>query len=187
MNPPTDAQVGAAVLTLNDVLADETLLAAATATADLLVPVGHRDQTDAAATDTRDQLDMLAQVAGSAVTSAHPANLPEWLRLPLLDTIVRWHTGRARTCMHNPHPSRPQPIYAAAWSPGLVVCNQCPHLVDPRPRSVKDRTCDRCGHITTGPEHGDGIHPCAVAYGPLLYAWGTCTGCHTEPDTAATR
>ncbi|WP_214365627.1 hypothetical protein [Pseudonocardia sp. H11422] len=176
-----DAQIGRAALDLDDLLADDALLDALRDELGPLVPTAYADQAAAAAADTRHLLDRLAPHIEGKVTGCRTTDIPAWVRLPLLATHTRWALGHARTCLHAPDLRRPQPVYAAAWRPDLVVCMACTRLVDLRPGSRADRTCDGCGHVTTGPEHGDGIRPCAVTFGSMLWAWGACERCHVDP------
>ncbi|MGC5329784.1 hypothetical protein [Micromonospora sp. DT62] len=146
-------------------------------------PAGLVDQADAA---TRDALRFMTAAARHAnADSAHPtaaADVPDWVRLGLLDTLTAWADGRVSTCRHQPTPDRPQPVLAAAWKPNLLVCAACAHLLALPRNSDRDRTCDACGHQCTGPEHADGIYPGMVQLGPLIYQYGTCAGC--RPPTA---
>ena len=127
------------------------------------------DQFDAATAD----VDKLVRFVGRGLdsTAAELAfrQIPEWVRLSVADTLLRFHRGTHDTCMHNPSPSRPEPIVAAAWRPGLVTCVQCVHLFkmvgDP------DRTCDHCGHVCAG------IHSCTLSCGALIFSYGLCSGC----------
>ena len=179
----SDSAIGAAVL-----IADEVLGDADPAVLDLLrhaVPVALRDQTEAATDDAHRVLLAEAAALGVEGENIPHRDMAEWVRLPLLDTWVRWCTGRGRTCLHEPHPDRPEPVFAAAWRPGLVACARCPHLIQLRRGSAKDRTCDRCGRVTTGPERGDGIHPGRVQLGPLLFAYGCCGDCRPADCRAA--
>jgi len=109
--------------------------------------------------------------------------MPEWVRLPMLETYVGWCTGRGSTCIHAPAPDRPEPMFAVAWRPGLVACARCIHLTVLRPGSRADRRCDCCGRIVAGIEHAEGIHPGRLQYGALLYGWGACPDC--VPDNRA--
>lgn len=148
-----------------------------------MLPVGYRDQVDAAHGETEavrgiiiDALPADSFRGGYAAAEAHP----EWLRLGACDALAGWITGDSATCMHEPHPSRPQPLMACAWKPGLVVCMRCVHLL-PNPRgSVADKTCDSCGHVCTGPENDDGIFSGLVQLGVMIYEFGTCTSCHAD-------
>ncbi|MFY1703930.1 hypothetical protein ACN28G_19710 [Micromonospora sp. WMMA1923] len=145
-------------------------------------PAGLVDQADAAADDALQLMAAAARHAGADhIRAAAPADIPDWVRLPLLDTVTAWAAGQAATCRHQPTPGRPQPVLAAAWRPRLVVCAACTHLTALAPGSDPDRTCDRCGRICAGVEHGDGIHPGIVQLGPLVYQYGTCGDCQPHP------
>ncbi len=43
-----------------------------------------------------------------------------------------------------------------------------------------DKTCDCCGRIVTGIEHGDGIHTHTVWFGGLAYQAGACKNCYQD-------
>lgn len=136
------------------------------------------DQAAAAADDATAAMTAAAVVlGGTGVVRSEYRATPEWIRLNVLSAYVGWAAGKASTCMHNPTAARPEPVFAAAWKPGLVTCARCPHLLELPRGSAKDRTCDGCGRVTTGPEHGDGIHPSRIQYGPMMLAFGTCEGC----------
>ncbi|WFE45009.1 hypothetical protein [Verrucosispora sp. WMMD1129] len=148
-------------------------------------PVHALDQADAATVDAL----RITTTAGRDVlgSDAHPATVeqtPGWLRLGLLDAFTAWLTGRASTCFHAPDPARPQPVIAAAWRPGVVTCSACVHLVALPRGSAADRTCDACGHRCAGPEHGDGIYPGMVQFGPLIYQYGVCGDCRPPVTTS---
>lgn len=143
-----------------------------------VLPVHLVDQADAATTEAHAILS--AAAVNLCEQDARPAtagDLPGWLRLGLLDAMLTFSTGRATTCRHNPDATRPQPVLAAAWKPGTVVCTACPHLLSLRHNADADATCDGCGHRCAGVEEGDGIYPGMVQFGPLIYQYGTCTGC----------
>ncbi|MBP2370692.1 hypothetical protein [Pseudonocardia parietis] len=176
----TDAHIGRTVLALDELLADDDLLAAALAEAHR-TRTAHDDQADAAARDAEAFLDRLAPALGGTRSTARPGAIPAWIRLPLLTTFVRWTLGYADTCLHDPNPRRPQLVYSTAWRPDLVTCMTCAGLHLLRPGSDADRTCDRCGRITAGTDH-DGIVPGAVTYGPLAFSWGACTDCRPSAD-----
>src|SRR5690349_12137455 len=82
----------------------------------------------------------------------------------------------ASTCRHSPDPNAPQPVFAAAWKPGLITCAGCVHLLSLRKGSAADSTCDACGHQCAGPEEGDGIYAAMVQVGPLVFQYGVCGG-----------
>jgi hypothetical protein len=148
-------------------------------------PVGLVDQLDAAGVDAHRLMTATADalLGGSNAHGLDAADVPGWLRLPLLDTVTAWIDGRAATCRHQPDPHRPQPVVAAAWKPGLVVCPACTFLTALPRGSERDRTCDGCGRVCAGVEHDDGIWPGMVQLGPLVYQYGTCRDCR-PPITA---
>src|SRR5690606_34913467 len=118
---------GRAVLALDDLLCDvapETLAAVGDR-----FPAWYRHQARAATTQIHTGLQNAAARGTIDHTAAMPASQhPGWVRLSVLDSLVRWFAGTADTCIHNPHPSRPQPVMSAAWKPGLVVCGRCTRL-----------------------------------------------------------
>ena len=143
-------------------------------------PVHLVDQYDAAAAEV-DQL-----IAGiGRDLDANPGwveygNVPQWLRLALVDTWHGFTTGRIDTCQHSPVIDRPEPVVAAVWRPNLIVCAHCAYLT--RAVGAADRQCDKCSRVCAGLPH-DGIHPCSITFGPLLYFYGLCRRCmaeHTE-------
>lgn len=145
-----------------------------TAAARLRAPLHLVDQLDAATRDAR----ALAAVGMHPVRrdDVRHTDAPEWLRLGAVDTLRQWLDGTGRTCTHDPHPERPAPVVAAAWRPGLVSCVACaPYLL--RLTGEADARCDRCGHVTAGLDAGEGIHPCRLLLGPLVYAYGVCADC----------
>jgi hypothetical protein len=148
-----------------------------------LTPPAVRDQADAASSETLSIARGLAPLIGDGeVRAGYPVDFPGWLRLLILDAFAQWLTGKADTCRHNPHPSRPQPIVAAAWRPGLVACRLCTHLVHLPRGSDADATCDLCGHQCAGVPD-DPIYPSVVQLGPLMFMYGTCSAC--RPDHSA--
>jgi hypothetical protein len=72
---------------------------------------------------------------------------PDWMRMATTAALVSWGVFReAVTCSHQPDPARPQPVYAAAFRPGLVTCQQCiPALI----HGTDPHHCDRCGETKT--------------------------------------
>lgn len=142
------------------------------------VPTWFRDQADAAADEIATNL-LTAQQAGivgeapQMPTHQHPA----WVRLSVIDTLVKWWAGQNDSCLHAPHPMRPQPVCSVAWKPGLIVCGDCTHLLDIPRNSAADRTCDGCGKVTAGLEAGDPIYPFTVVCGVLSHGVGVCGDC----------
>lgn len=141
-------------------------------------PPAFVDQLDAAAAQvTRGRTAALRSGALSSVAPIPYRQVPDWLRLGLLDSLVAWLQGEGSTCLHDPTLDRPQPVIAAAWRPQLVVCGHCAGLLALPRQSSADRRCDACGYETTGPGRGDGITPGQIQCGPLLYLFGTCNDC----------
>lgn len=141
------------------------------------VPTAQRDQADAAIDETRRVAHAIAPRIGaeaSGITTA--AQLPGWLRLALLDALARLMDGTADTCRHSPTPRSPQPVMAAAWRPGLVVCLACVHLLPQCRGSAADRTCDSCGRVCAGTPD-DPIYPGLLAFSVVLFEYGTCRDC----------
>lgn len=150
-----------------------------------VMPVGLRDQHDAAATDAyRILADVAVRLSDDPARPTTANELPGWLRLSLLDTLAAFAAGQATTCRHNPAADRPSPVVAAAWKPRMVVCPWCVHLLSLRHDAAADAVCDACGHQCAGPERGDGIYPGVVQLGPLIFQYGTCADC--RPPTAST-
>lgn len=135
------------------------------------------DQISAAARHVRQSICDGARDHGFAYLERPACDVPEWVRLGLLDAFAAWVGGHADTCQHQPTYRRPQPVVAAAWRPGVIACGQCTHLfLLPRHRD-NDRRCDGCGRITTGPENSDGIRPNVAALAGFAYMFGTCAEC----------
>jgi hypothetical protein len=137
---------------------------------------GFADQQQAATADSTRLLNRLADYQGDTVIAGRLDTLDDWLRLGLLDTVCAWHAGEARTCLHDPHPLKPQPVWAAAWRPRLVACLHCLHLLKV-PTQQADKTCDLCGRVVAGLEADDGIYPIVVQYANLTYQAGACSYC----------
>ncbi len=149
-------------------------------------PVAVLDQADAAADDAR----RITRTAIRAVSPDHldeqylpPAAVAGWLRLGAVDALRAFLEGTARTCLHNPSPTRFEPIFAAAWKPGLVVCQQCTVLF--KAHGEADRRCDGCGHVCAGPDHGDGIRATNLCVGALTYTAGVCVDCYASKQEDA--
>jgi hypothetical protein len=137
-------------------------------------PPGLADQITAASTDAE------AAVWEILGAGSKWATLPGWAWLGALDTLVGWIQGTARTCLHTPHPERPEPVFAAAWRPGVVACRRCTHLLRVG-SAIRDATCDGCGHVCLGVAAGDGITPSAFPFGPLTFWAGACKDCTGTP------
>lgn len=125
----------------------------------------------------RDSFEMTgATMRGTRYRETSMSQTPEWLRRKLLHTLAAWDIAQASTCLHDPSPKRPEPVFAVAWKPRLVVCAHCQHLLQPTTREM-DTCCDRCGHICAGVDAADPIYPIAVVYNQLSFRAGVCTGC----------
>ncbi|MEV8638924.1 hypothetical protein AB0395_45445 [Streptosporangium sp. NPDC051023] len=135
------------------------------------------DQNEAAAVQVYEGMTQAAAAVGEGVVNLAPSQHPDWVRLGLLAALITWCSGKSGTCTHVPNPMRPQPVAAAAWKPNLVVCDACRHLLSIPRGSAKDRTCDGCGVITEGIDHGDPIWPVSVAHGGFVYLVGVCASC----------
>jgi len=139
------------------------------------VPVDLRDQHDAAATEAfRTLVQMGAHLGSKPVRPPGWASLPGWLRLSAVDTMLGFFAGTGRTCLHaTPH--RAEPLFAAIWRPGLVVCSSCRHLLAPR-RGPDAHTCDGCGRVCP-PTPEEGVRPVTLQLGAFLFSTGTCPEC----------
>lgn len=136
-----------------------------------------QDQNDAAAIQVHDRMAVVTDLIGEEMKHLPASGHPDWIRLGLLTEFITWACGKSDTCTHNPSASRPQPVSAAAWKPGLVVCGACVRLLDLPRNSPKDRTCDACGTVTSGEADGNGIWSITVAHGAFLYLAGVCRDC----------
>ena len=134
--------------------------------------------TDQLAAARRDGIALSEFTTGKAAQQMPTARVDDWLRLGLLDTFTKWIAGKGKTCYHNPNYMRPEPIWACAWKPGLVVCNYCQHLL--RAADIVDSTCDCCGHVCAGINAGDPIYPVTIWFGALGYRAGMCSDCRTN-------
>jgi hypothetical protein len=139
------------------------------------------DQSSAAANDTHQMLARIINSADGQLRPMTPAEHPDWVRLGLLATLAAWITGRASTCIHAPHPMRPQPVLSAAWKPGLVVCARCSPLLRLPKGSVQDRTCDGCGTVVADDER---LWSTIAALGMFAHHVGVCGACRYWPDEA---
>lgn len=136
--------------------------------------VAFRDQVDAAAAEGIRLAE--AELGHGAVWVPH-GGIIDWVRLGMLDVVLKWFNNEALTCIHMPAPGRPEPVYAAAWKPGIVVCAQCIGLLSVS--GVADTICDGCGHQCKGMPD-DGITPFTTFIGTLGYQAGACDSCHTD-------
>jgi hypothetical protein len=146
-------------------------------------PVALLDQVEAAEAEVDQLVRIVGRFADSSFAELDYADVSEWVRLSVADTLLRFHRGTHDTCTHNPSPARPQPVLASAWRPGLVTCGRCTHLF--KATGDADRTCDRCGRVCAGLP-GDGIHSCTLTFGALGYFYGLCVDCMVDQTEATT-
>lgn len=136
--------------------------------------IAWQDQTLAT---QRDAIVMAQRRVGVAAVASPAVDVPEWIRLGALSTIAALACGEATTCGHV-HIDSPQPLYSAAWKPGVVTCSRLGCLllleVDGGPGSDADRTCDGCGAVV------DRIHANEVVVGGLAWRYGTCRSCRRD-------
>jgi hypothetical protein len=140
---------------------------------------------DPRATAIIDQTHAARDEAVAAWESAHPDtgrtvhDTPDdWIRLPLLDTVAKWTQDRANTCIHHPTPLRPEPVWACAWKPGLIVCTKCQWMLSVGVAGTPaDRRCDRCGRVVAGTDNDDPIWSSTVWFNQLGYTFGACRDC----------
>lgn len=95
----------------------------------------------------------------------------EWIRLGATMAFSSYATGQGRTCLHSPRPSRPAPVFAAAWHPDLAVCGRCRHLLA-APRGTTYR-CDRCG-VDSEPGR---FRVNQLLLGHFAWEYGVCDDC----------
>jgi hypothetical protein len=143
-------------------------------------PSPEKDQRDAAASHAHSIQTYVAQLYGMSHVRGYYRDYPDWIRLGVSQTVAEWVTGKGRTCLHAPTIRKPQPVFTAAWKPGLVVCQPCCHLLQFRHGSVKDRTCDRCGHVVSG-KPPDLISAHSIRLGSVTWMYGLCAGCDVPP------
>jgi len=139
------------------------------------IPTAWTDQIRAA---QHDSVALMEKAEQSPVRYLPTSDVDEWLRLGLLDTLITWAAGTAKTCIHMPDPYRPESVWSCAWKPGLVVCTYCLHLF--KLVGDADKVCDCCGRTVTGIENDDGIHTLTVWIGALAYQAGACKDCYQD-------
>jgi hypothetical protein len=105
---------------------------------------------------------------------------PDWMRMATTAALVSWGVFRdAATCSHQPHPARPQPVYAAAFRPGLVTCQRCiPALID----GTDPHRCDRCGETKA--------ETClmgSMQLGAMTWLFHVCRSCSVAFAQSATK
>ncbi len=139
------------------------------------IPVAWADQMRAA---QHQSVALMEKAEQTPVRHLPTSGVDDWLRLGLLDTLIRWTAGNARTCVHMPNPNNPEPVWSCAWRPGLVVCTYCLHLF--KLVGDADKVCDCCGRTVSGIENDDGIFTLTVWIGALAYQAGACKDCYQD-------
>lgn len=106
--------------------------------------------------------------AGMTYSDRHEPSF--WLRGRLADLFTAARLGAVRPCQH----LRAGMIGSAVlWAPDQVVCGPC--TAGFALTGDADRTCDRCGVVTSG----KGIHSCIVAASSnLVVSYGLCGPCY---------
>lgn len=137
-------------------------------------PTALRDQLEAARADAVRVAEMLGG------DDAFFGGAPGWASLSATDALVSWSEGESRTCMHNPDPLRPSPVFACAWKPRLIVCAECTHLF--RVSHSAPAACDGCGFVCSGVEGCDGIHPVSYTFGMVVFLMGFCGRCAVDSE-----
>jgi hypothetical protein len=134
-------------------------------------PTALADQTEAAAREA-DRATRALSATGRAHLNYLTAPTP-WLAAKLAQLHAAIVDGTASGCAHLS--DGPRVAFAAVWAPGLLVCAHCAPLLTPD--AAEDSTCDKCRARVAL------IYPRSATLGPLIYAYGLCTGCaETEPD-----
>ena len=88
--------------------------------------VSYSDQVDAAQRQTVAESERVLKNPARWVSNT---SSPAWVRLGAYDVLLAWFQGRADTCLLAPSPLNPEPVFAAAYKPNLLVCQRCTHLL----------------------------------------------------------
>lgn len=184
MGKRRSVDIGKTVLYLDDLITDPVAAPIIDEIRDRLhrIPSAVRDQMDAAIAETR-SLPARWGAAGllEGYHDVQPGEHPAWVRLGALEALMTWAVGGGSVCMHDPTAQRPQPVYAVAWKPGLVVCARCPHLTRLPERRERDLTCDGCGRVTQGAHTEVPLWTSMVQLGVLHYGFAVCADCKYWP------
>jgi hypothetical protein len=135
--------------------------------------VAHDDQLSAAMRHVQTVIRDLADANDERIVTTRPSG---WLLAQGLALQAAMNGRTARACRHVAY--APAVAYAAVWKPGIITCAACRPLLAPDP--AEDLICDKCRKHTPG-----GLHPCAVAVGPILLAFGVCPTCLPDVDKPA--
>jgi hypothetical protein len=134
--------------------------------------VAFEDQAGAAQAQMETMFRSLPAVGTVVSRETEWGHHPEWARLGLLRSQLRWVQGESRLCSHKPQATRPQPVAAFAWKPNFVACARCSHRATPQAGSVEHYTCDACGKVGE-----DMVTDSALFLGPFMYTFGCCDTC----------
>lgn len=149
-----------------------------------LAPPGWTDQAEATAEHLRDGWLRATAHRRADVTyrTARWGRYPTWVTLGIMTTITEWAAEVGSTCTHAPTATRPQPVHAAAWRPGLVACGRCIFLLNLPRGAAAESLCDGCGHQCAGVDDGDPIWSSVIVAGVLTYSVGVCRSCRWWTD-----
>lgn len=142
---------------------------------DIDVPVGLKDQFDAASEEMRDHMMEHSGDERHVFLNGGLERVPQWLRRKVLENLAAWNLERVKTCRHAPDFKAPRPVFMAAWMPRTVVCEDCAmEMLCPDCGTPEDILCDGCGAPLTD-------HKCeqthALVYGPSTLLYGVCGPC----------
>jgi hypothetical protein len=151
-----------------------------TAEARRAIPPQVLAEIDRASAGTHRGMTVIGAATGAGVSYPATAEIPRWLRLSVIETLLSFGQGRTSTCLHNPSAQTLAPVVAAAWHPGLVTCPRCVYLL--RTPKGTDRCCDDCGRDCTD---AGGVFPGLTQYGRLLFMFATCGTCRLDQGHAA--
>ncbi|HZM83837.1 MAG TPA: hypothetical protein VFC19_49595 [Candidatus Limnocylindrales bacterium] len=130
--------------------------------------IAYADQLDAASRDALRQLAAMATIDPTSQLAQVPLPVGSWLRDQIAGVIACLEADTADYCEHIG--ASPQVMFTAAWRPARLVCLDCVQTLR-SPTQVEDFTCDQCH------QQHDTIHTRVTAIGPVLFAYGRCTGC----------
>lgn len=119
-----------------------------------------------------------ASIGATGSSVGRFTHAPDWLKLGALDSFVRWQRGEAALCEHRPTTAAPEPVTAAAWRPGAIVCAECVGLL----RVCVDHRCDGCGT----PDDGTTLRLIVWHESYLAYRARACPPCWAEMSTPPT-
>jgi hypothetical protein len=125
-----------------------------------------KDQMQAALRDADRVRRVLAEHMG---TEGREVQMPPWVCRQFETLVEMSANGKARVC---PHLTSPQPAFAAAWRPGVLVCGRCVDSI--AARGIENYTCDRCGRYASP------ISANLAARGLVSFQFGLCRSCDAK-------